>query len=275
MTISNFVLAELDRIAKAEGFIDYKIEQEAGSKHGDGFVAKMLAVTLTGKRKIGNEITTSELPLMCKMLPENLERRDVFESELIFEHEIFVYDKVLRALEQFQREKSVPIDERFTEFPKCYAAVSDGDKGEQVIIMENLKSKGFGLLDKTKVDYDAVCLYMKVLGKLHAVSFALRDQKPEVFDEIASFEDLLVRLMSKGNPIMHHMLEGGIDKALSNLDQSNERKIVEDMKTTCVEEVTRLLKRDAGGKFCVLGHGDSWNNNLFYSNDGTVSFCLL
>jgi len=270
MNIPKFVFDELDKIAKDEGFIDYEIEQESGSKHGDGFLAKLLAVTLTGKRKIGGQIDDSKLHLMCKLLPENLDRRDLFDSSIIFEHEIYVYNKVLAAFDKFQCEKSIAFEDRFTEYPKCYATASDLEKGEHVIIMENLKSVGYSLWDKTKrIDYETVCLYMNALGKFHALSFALRDQKPKVFDEISDFEDIVIKIMHRDDT-MEKMLAGGFDIGLNILDQPNEREILQSMKDNCKDETLRLLSKELAGKFYVLNHGDSWNNNLFYSNGDNV-----
>lgn len=271
MKISNFVVEELDRIAKNEGFLDYKIEQEPGSKHGDGFVATMLAVTLVGKREIGGKVTDAKLDLMCKLLPENVDRRNVFDSSSIFKHEIYIYNKVLEVLHQFQCEKNIAIEDRFTEYPKCYGTARDSDDIEHVIIMENLKSTGYGLWDKTKpIDYETVCLYMHALGKLHALSFALREQEPKLFDEISRFDDIMVKVMERDNT-MEMMLLAGLDKGLSLLDQEDERKILQNLKEDCKNETVRLISKKTAGEFYVLGHGDSWNNNLFYANGTNVS----
>lgn len=275
MSITNFVRVELEKIAKNEGFIEYKIEQEPGSKHGDGFIAKMLAVTLAGKRKIGDKISDSKLHLMCKLLPENQDRRDMFDSSSIFEREIHVYNKILRAFEEFQSDKNVPIEDRFTEYPKCFATASDWDKDEHIIIMENLKSIDYNLWDKRiPVDYATVCLYMEALGKLHAISFALRDQKPNVFDEMSDMEDIMVKLFNRDD-MLENMFKGGLDKGLSLLDRPDQKKILEDFKSNCKEEIIRLLNKESAGKFYVIGHGDSWNNNLFYSNEGQVSYGII
>lgn len=271
MSVTSFVIEELDKIARNEGFVDYKIEQEPGSKHGDGFVAKMVAVTLTGKRKIGDKVTDSELHLMCKLLPESLDRRDLFDTSSIFEHEIYVYNAILSVFDQFQCDKNISVEDRFTEYPKCYAAASDVKTGEHVIIMENLRSTGYDLLKiKTKdVDYDTVSLYMNAVGKLHAISFALRDQKPELFDKISRIGDTMVKCLQRDNT-MEKMIVGGLDKGLSVLDQQNEIKIFEDLKINVKDEMIRLLNRELAGEFYVLGHGDSWNNNFCYSNEGKV-----
>lgn len=270
MPISEFVAVELDKIARNEGFLDYEIEKEPGSKHGDGFVANMLAVTLVGKRKVGAKITDSKLHLMCKLLPENSDRCDMFDTASIFEREIYVYNKIFGTFDQFQSEKNIPMEDRFTEHPKSYGTASDTANGQHVIIMENLKSTGYGLLDRTdQVDYRTVCLFMKALGKLHAISFALRDQKPKLFDEISALDDIIVRLLNRNN-IFEMMLQGGIDKGLSLLDQQEDREILENIKINFKDEVIRLLDKKLAGDFYVLCHGDSWNNNLFYSNEGKV-----
>lgn len=271
--ISKLVADQLDKIAKSEGFIDYEIEQEPGSKHGDGFVATMLAVTLIGNRKIGNVETESKLHLMCKMLPENKKRRETFESSTIFEREIFIYNKILSTFNQFQCEKNIPIENRFIEYPKCYAAISDMDNEEDVIIMENLKSIGYGFWDKTKpIDYDTVCLYMEALGKLHALSFAIRDQKPQLFDELSDFENLMTKMMEPEKNSFIAMMVSTYDKAISLLDQPDELKVMQHIRDHYKEELLRLLDKKSAGNFYVISHGDSWNNNLFFSNEGSVRY---
>lgn len=270
MNIPNFVIDELEKVAKNEGLIDYEIQQEPGSKHGEGFMAKMLAVTLIGKKYIGDQLTVTELHLMCKLLPENLDRREMFDSSSIFENEIYFYNKVLRAFEQFQCDKNITIEDRFIEYPKCYGTASDFVRGEHVIIMENLRSIGYGLWDKTKpIDYETVCLYMNVLGKLHALSFALHDQKPKLFDELSDFKDVFVRLLERDDTF-EKILIAGLDKGLSVLDRPEEREILENLRDNCREETLRLLSKGLAAKFYVLGHGDSWNNNLFYSSGESV-----
>jgi len=175
--------------------------------------------------------------------------------------------------------KNIPILERFTEYPKCYAAASDTVNDEHVIIMENLKMNGFGLWDKTKsIDYDTVCLYMKALGKLHAISFAFRDQKPKLFDEITDFEDCIVKMLKKEDNVFVVMLKATLEMVLSVLDQPEEIRVINTVKENCIEETLRLSDKKIAGKFYVLTHGDSWNNNMFYSNEGSSKpkkICLL
>lgn len=270
MAIPNILVDELDKIAKNEGFLSYIIEQAAGSKHGDGFVAKMLAITLIGKRKVGNEITNSKLNLMCKMLPDNLDRRKVFDSSMVFKHEIYVYNNILKVFDQFQREKNIAIEDRFTEYPKCYATASDLENGEHFIIMENLKSIGYNFRDKTKqVDFEMASLYMKTIGKFHALSFALRDQRPEMFDEISSFDEVFTKLMEKDDSF-EVMIRAGLDEGISLLDQPDEIEVLQDIRRNLKAYYLYLLRKDSAGKFFVLGHGDSWNNNLFYTSEESV-----
>ncbi|KAF5292326.1 hypothetical protein FQA39_LY03360 [Lamprigera yunnana] len=55
---------------------------------------------------------------------------------------------------------------------------------KEVLIIEDLKVLGFQLLNhRVSIDYNQALMVMKALGKLHAISFAIRDQKPNLFNE--------------------------------------------------------------------------------------------
>lgn len=272
MNISNFVADQLDKIAKNEQFLDYKIEEEPVSKDAFGFQGQMLAVALIGNRKIGNKIVSkSKLHLMCKLLPEIVERRELFHSLSASEREIHIYNNVLTVFDQFQCEKNIPINDRFTEYPRCYAAVADSEMNEHIIVMENLKSAGYGLWDKTKpVDYDAACLTLKALGKFHALSFALRDQKQEVFNNISDLQDVFGKMVADDNSPVKGIVAGSLDRAFSVLDQPDEKKIMQNLRDNCRDETLRLASKYLAGKFYVICHGDFWNYNIFHLNEESV-----
>lgn len=56
------------KIAKNEGFSDYKIETKAGSSHVDNFLVIMTAIILSGNCRKNGPIQSEELHLLCKAL---------------------------------------------------------------------------------------------------------------------------------------------------------------------------------------------------------------
>lgn len=70
------------------------------------------------------------------------------------------------------------------EYPICYETITD-DMNE-CIILEDLIARGFRMMDRftEEVTADHIRLLMRILGKLHAVSFAIQDQQPQKFEEL-------------------------------------------------------------------------------------------
>lgn len=69
----------------------------------------------------------------------------------------------------------------------AYAAIGNG---KNMIILENLRSQKIKMWDKAKVStIENVRLVMNELGKLHALSFAPKDQKPNEFAKIFLFRN--------------------------------------------------------------------------------------
>lgn len=266
INIPKYLSVELDRIADSAGFVHYTIEQAPGSNHGDGFTSTIVAVTLI------DSMSGNRLHLTCKLLPQVKDRFDSSETSSIFEQEAYIYKEVFPVFERFQSERNVPIADRFTDYPKCYAAINNADKGEHVIIMENLKSSGYRLWDRTEpIDYETVCLFMRAVGKLHALSFALRDQKPELFNEISERIDSPITLSEDGNKFFFDTLDLANNKAISLMENDDHRRFMERLKADCRSDLCRLMTSKSSS-FSVIGHGDCWNNNMFYSYNGTVSF---
>lgn len=95
--IQPFLLEHLKAIAITEGLgTDFVIEHEVGSKHGDGFLGSMLAVTLTSKA------ASKKLALICNLLPANPDRIDMFQSQIVFAHEVHFYNTLLPLFKTLQ-----------------------------------------------------------------------------------------------------------------------------------------------------------------------------
>lgn len=56
---------------------------------------------------------------------------------------------------------------------------------EEVLILEDMREQGYVMLDRrNSLDVTHCQLVLEHLAKLHAISFAMRDQKPEQFNSL-------------------------------------------------------------------------------------------
>lgn len=267
-----FITEALKKIAKDEGLLDYKIEFEAGSNHGDNFLGITTAVDLHGSSLIDGKIVPKTLRLFCKSAPTNLERRNLFNTVEIFKREVIMYTKILPEFLNFQREKGLSEDEIFHSFPKCYLAVADDVTDEYFLIMENLRSKGYEMWPKEKhITIEHARLFFRELGKFHGISVALKDQKPEVFAEMKKLNDLFLPILEKS---MNGTFEYSIECAMEVVKDPENRKLISNVRKNYRRILKDCLVENAGSfSFGVVTHGDCWTNNLLfqYENSGGVS----
>lgn len=83
--IPKYVQVILDRIIAENGFESYTIDVKQGSQLGDGFLSELSSVRITEKDGDKN------LALMCKIAPQNANRRKEFFSQIVFNREVYVF----------------------------------------------------------------------------------------------------------------------------------------------------------------------------------------
>lgn len=252
----------LHSIAKSVGFSDYKIETKAGSNHGDNFLSVMIAVTISGT-KVHQQI--EHLHLICKMESENYFRNQQFRIDFAFKREIYMYSTVLPALIRFQQEKGLSVADSFLSIPKVYVSECDEMNGSYVLIMEDLRSKRYEMWPKVKmIPLDHELLVMRELGKFHAISIAMQDQRPNDFEEFTQMNDMYMDLINGGNFSL--FINETLEKSAEVLKEPAHKMLLENLRKTYVTDMRKLLSKPS--KFAVIGHGDCWNNNYLFQNDG-------
>lgn len=259
INVTPYMRSCLDKVAVAEGFVNYEINVIHGSGVGDGFVG------LVFRAIIQENESDKKLIVVVKTPPENQARRMSFGSMELFEREILIYSKVLPAFVDFQRMMNVKPELGFFEFPKCFFAEYNQELDDAIIIMEDLKENGYKMWDKFKpTNFEHARLIFAALGRLHAVSFAMKELQPESFEPLKALGDALAPKMAEENFKM--MLHGMIDRAISTLDENDTRRrnrvlrLKEDLPTMMME----LTSGAKAEPFAVLGHGDCWSNNFMY-----------
>lgn len=264
--LPQYVVALLDNIAKTEGLTSYTIDLKPGSKHGDGFLGVMVSVVLTGSRNQGNTTIIDKLNLICKLAPDNPSRRKAFLTDDVFARETLAYKLVLPLFAKFQSEKGITGGECFNSYPKCYAAICDDEKEQYVIIMEDLRAKGFVMWPKNiPLTAQHSFAIVERLAKFHAVSFALKDQRPEVLEPFHNLEEIIIMFFERGS--MGNVLQNSYDRALKALKDEKHIAIVNDLKLNSMKYLKECLVGGASKSHSVLCHGDVWINNLLFHYD--------
>lgn len=254
-------------VAKREGFTTYTITSEAGSKHGDGFQGIMIRFAIEGERITSDGVKKPDrISLLCKMPPHEKARREMSKTAVTFTNEIHSYEVLLPAIEQFQREKGIVTADGFYQFPKCYGTYADPANGDFALVLEDLKVVGFEMWNKLKpIDLTHARLVVRELGKLHAVSFALRDQRPELFARQFQTRKAEIMLNLMDNEMFKKFFESEVEKGMKTVsDNAVLTEKMQKIKTDFFAIVAECLADGAAEPFGVLCHGDYWNNNMMY-----------
>lgn len=267
-TIPEYALSLIHRIASEQGFItnEYRLRQTAGANHGDGFQGVMVRVTIAGRRS--PSAYANELTVVCKMPPANEARRRISNTAVVFRKEIYVYEHLLPALISFQESKGVSSPDGFFEFPKCYGTYANDATGDYVIVMEDLRAAGYEMWNKyDALDFEHARYAVSELGRFHAMSFVLRDQKPDLFAEFKRMQADTVQNMLD-NDISKAFLANNYDTAIGTLN-ANETELIgrmKHLKETYLKKMSECTADGTAEPFGVINHGDFWNNNVMYQH---------
>lgn len=228
--------------------------------------------------------------VIVKVAPRQSERRQRFQIRSLFLREIFMYEQVstigdksktfhshaiipflklqvLPFFRQFERSKGVAMN-GFIEYPMCHRTIDDNFS--ECLILEDLNVCGFKMIDRFTEDVTAnhVRLVMQTLGKFHAISFAVQDQQPKKFIELASnLNELYIRKDDKQLRAYFNMMANSILDALSSDEDAFVRS-----------KLTKLLERDAidiaadcidtkSFSSTAITHADAWQENIAFKYD--------
>lgn len=247
-------------IAAKEGICDYEIKIVGGSLKGDGYVGNIAAVDIINKDKRNlNKI----LSLIVKSAPNNPAIRSKLKVEIIFDAEIHAY-KIFGIFDKFEIERGL-IPSKIA--PKFYYAGSEYNK--EFLILENIKTQKFKQHDTAiPLDKNHTRLVMAQYGRLHALSFALRDQQPKKFNELlTTFDIFLFVFTTLENSYMTSM-----KKALETLNPATELEAVQAV-TDFINNIKLFLDEitaSNNGEYTAFLHGDCWMNNLMFKYDVSI-----
>ncbi|CAH1282583.1 unnamed protein product [Diabrotica balteata] len=138
--------------------------------------------------KVKNESgDIGDLNVVAKQIPDSEYYQEVFNIQVTFNIEKEFYNTIVPTLYEFQKKYNVPVSDSF---PKFYGArnnlngVNNVVDKDGLIVLENLKVKGFVNLDRTVgFDLSTSKLILEDLARFHATTLAIKLKEPETFEK--------------------------------------------------------------------------------------------
>ncbi|KAK4884397.1 hypothetical protein RN001_000668 [Aquatica leii] len=238
---------------------------------------KICAITISkgvekGKNIVGTiakvEVQDSENEnkfyyFIIKSAPRDLKFRKFIQSSILFEREMYLYTKVLPEFDKFQQE--INVTNPFQSYAKYFGATVE--ELDEAIVMQDMVADGYKLLNSEKsLDYEHIVLVLKEYGKFHALSYALRERKPQVFSELISntVEDYFTGQAWNTLKLPIQMTLQKAIKTINSIEHEVLHKKMASFLNKVTETLKKVLKVETPTKYDVIGHGDCWINNILF-----------
>ncbi|GJQ78457.1 hypothetical protein Trydic_g11576 [Trypoxylus dichotomus] len=252
--ISDELKRFVEEILATNGFpLTSKIEYGVGSEVGDGYTSKTFTVDITTDGK--------SLHLFLKT-PLGLSWHENLPMHKLFQNESYFYSTLYPAYQAFLKEKR--ITDGFQNVPKCYAVRGD------FLALENLKRKGYRLFAKGKtMNDDHILLAMRSFAKFHAISFALKDQRKDLYETLKqNLQPSMGDLSATAG--FHKMIVLAIQEFLKTLDPVDDKEL-SDAGDNAVATMTDILLTvdQHANEYSIITQGDSWCYNIMFLYDQT------
>lgn len=238
----------------------YEINIIFDTDKGSHFISEIAKIQVQGKDRNNQGVT---LDLIGKFAKADKDVRTRLPIKEFFEHEIFVYEYILPHFEKLQVEKNVR--NKFKSYAGFCAASQEDCK--ETIILENMIVKEFQVCKRdVALDYNHALLLIKEIGRLHALSFAIRDQYPHIFKKILStlkeveFND---QCCSHNRNLLHAVFPQCIN-SLHAIQDKIALQQYKKLEKVFFEKTQKSVDRKSSEPYAVVTHCDVWTSNLLY-----------
>ncbi|KAK4884226.1 hypothetical protein RN001_000497 [Aquatica leii] len=246
--------------AKIATLLQSRFHLRISTYKGSHFISEIAKIQVQGKDRNNQEVT---LDLIGKFGKADKDVRTRLPIKEFFEHEIFVYEYILPHFEKLQVEKNVC--NKFKSYAGFCAASQEDCK--ETIILENMIVKEFQVCKRdVALDYNHALLLIKEIGRLHALSFAIRDQYPQIFKKILStlkeveFND---QCCSHNRNLLHAVFPQCIN-SLHAIKDKIALQQYKKLEKVFFEKTQKSVDRKSSEPYAVVTHCDVWTSNLLY-----------
>ncbi|KAL3277100.1 hypothetical protein HHI36_012458 [Cryptolaemus montrouzieri] len=257
-TASEEIQCYLQQLMKKEGIDAYETQFEGQPGKGENYLGNVTFLTVVPKN--GGDAYN----LVVKAAKESKELRSAMPVEIAYKRESYMYRVVFPEFRKFVdlMENGVTLNY----IPKVFW-ICDEDLHE-TLIMDNLKHKGYQPWDRTKpMNLEHVLMVMKSLGRHHALSLALKDQKADEFSEITGvLTNIWIEFCKYLDPVVFH---GALLKDVLEFLRDAGRNDLANKFQPIFDDVRIILANETPEEDrLVICHGDCWNNNLLFKYEG-------
>lgn len=234
---------------------NFDITISAGSVKGDNYLGIVYRIEVHEKDK-----NQPKLSLILKTSPQNPVRRNEFIIHDFFNRESDFYDVVYPSYVKFQEEKGIDIKkDGFHEAPLCYKTLRNEPYEGQ--FFEDLKPLGYELYDRfDELKKENVFLVMKALAKMHALFYAIKDQKPELVQPFIEFQEYFLVLCERENSPMCAWYDRFKKQAMdvvAKIENADMRdRVGKVVNENLYTSLGYCFDRERMGEYATICHGD-------------------
>lgn len=140
------------------------------TEHYGSTIFKVKATVLVGKDQV-----KEELNIVAKMLPPTDMQRWIFEAPFTFKKEVFFYEDLIPKYQKLFENTSTEKMKKFDVVPKFYGSRLSLDPEREevdddaVILMDNLKLKGYQMIDRKEGDVNLVNFFLKTVKNMNVI----------------------------------------------------------------------------------------------------------
>lgn len=255
--ISEIQLAYIRDVLEKRGIKDTKVLIEPVGIVGDNYVANVKRVIIQDK----NGVTCK---MVAKIAPNSEIVRVMANTLMLFKNEHIMYTQVLPMFDELQKAADIPQEQRLR-YAACYGSFEEAPN--EVILLEDLKEAKFEMMDRlSSLSSECVKSVLKNFALLHSLSFALKQKKPQLFNEYKnSLFDMWSSLASQEETKQYfRQLEAS---AIMVLESDIHKKALKGIVSESMDKFAKLAILDRDSKSAVIQQGDSWTNNIMFKFD--------